>query len=1557
MSKHSSADDQGDQRSRQGSPRRSASPATGADVAAPRRSTADSDGAEGGLYRATDEHDACGVGFVAHVKGRRSRAIVRDALTLLVNLEHRGASGSDPDTGDGAGILVQMPDRFLRAVTGLPLPEAGAYGAGLVFLPHEPDARALLRDLIERIAAEEGHAVLGWRDVPTNLAAIGRNAAAVAPAFAQVFIGRSAALDGPDAGARFERALYVIRKRIEHAVQDPAVPVQARRAFYVVSLSARTLTYKGMLTASQLGPMFPDLAHPDLESALALVHQRFSTNTFPSWPLAHPYRFVAHNGEINTLQGNVNWMRAREGLLRSSVFGADLAKVLPVITPGGSDTASFDNVLEFLVMAGRPLAHAVLMMIPEPWVGNPGMDPAVRAFYEYHSSLMEPWDGPASICFTDGIRIGAVLDRNGLRPSRYCITADDRVILASETGVLDLPADQIVRKDRLRPGKMLLIDTGAGRIIGDEELKRGLAAEQPYGEWLRTHLVDIEQLPSAFAERPDHQTVLRRQQAFGYTHEDLRLILTPMAIGGEEPIGSMGSDTALAVLSERPRLLYDYFAQLFAQVTNPPLDAIREELVTSMASTIGPEGNLLEAAPEACRQIRIEYPILHNDQVAKLRHLPPGSPFRSTTLPLHSNPEEDGPGLERAMDALCRKASQAVEAGYGILILSDRGVDAAHAPIPSLLATAGVHHHLVRTGARTRCGLLVESGDAREVHHVALLLAYGAGAVNPYLAFESLHDLLRQGLLPGVTHDAAVLRYIKALNKGVLKVMSKMGISTLQSYCGAQIVEAVGLDQAFVDRYFTGTTSRLGGIGLGEVSEEVRRRHARAFGPRPAGPAELDSGGEYQWRRDGEIHLFNPETVFKLQHATRTRRFEIFKEYTRLVDDQSRQRATLRGLFRFRPLGPAVPIDEIEPVTAILRRFSTGAMSFGSISQEAHETLAIAMNRMGAKSNTGEGGEDPARNVPDANGDSRRSAIKQVASGRFGVTSEYLVNADDLQIKMAQGAKPGEGGQLPGHKVYPWIARVRHSTPGVGLISPPPHHDIYSIEDLAQLIFDLKNANPRARVHVKLVAESGVGTVAAGVAKAHADVVLISGHDGGTGASPLTSLKHAGVPWEIGLAETQQVLLRNQLRDRIVVQADGQLKTGRDVVVAALLGAEEFGFATAPLVVMGCVMMRVCHLNTCPVGIATQDPELRKTFTGTPEFVETFFQFIAQEVRELMAELGVRTVDELVGRTDALDVAAATGHWKAAGLDLTPLLHQPPLAAGTPRRATRGQDAGLSTVLDRTLIARAAPALERQIPVEIAVPIRNTDRTIGTLLGYEVTARYGGRGLPDDTIHVSATGSAGQSFGAFVPRGITLTLEGDANDYVAKGLSGGRVVVRPPRDARFVAEESVIVGNVSLYGATSGEVFIRGVAGERFAVRNSGAHAVVEGVGDHGCEYMTGGRVIVLGPTGRNFAAGMSGGLACVFDGDGGFAARCNPAMVDLEPLADEDEVALVHELLARHAVLTGSTVAARVLGDWPAALARFVAVVPRDFKRVRAAEARARAEARPPAFSDLVGA
>jgi glutamate synthase domain-containing protein 2/glutamate synthase domain-containing protein 1/glutamate synthase domain-containing protein 3 len=1512
-----------------------------------------------GLYRPCDEHDSCGVGFVAHIKGQRSHQIIRQALDLLINLEHRGACGADPNTGDGAGILVQMPDRFFRRVLPFRLPPAGTYGAGLVFLPRDDGARGAVRSLIGRVVREEGQRLLGWREVPIDLECVGLSAAAAAPVFEQIFIGGP----GPSGGAAyrefdrgaFERKLYVIRKRIESGVERIGLTGDSLKDFCVVSLSSRTLIYKGMLTASQIEGMFPDLSDAALESALALVHQRFSTNTFPSWPLAHPYRLVAHNGEINTLRGNINWMQAREGLLRSTRFGEDLQKVLPVIRSGGSDTATFDNVLEFLVMGGRSLPHAILMMIPEPWAGNAAMDPAIRAFYEYHSSLMEPWDGPASIAFTDGSVIGAMLDRNGLRPSRYCVTKDNLVIMASEVGVLDIPPEEIVRKDRLRPGRMLLVDTAAGRIVSDDEIKRSLAAEHPYGDWIRQHLVDVDDLPSACAERPDHPTVVKRQQAFGYTQEDLRLLLTPMALTGEEPVGSMGTDTALAILSDRPRLLYDYFKQLFAQVTNPPLDAIREELVTSMASTIGPEANLLEPEPQACRQIKIEYPILHNDQVAKLRHLPPNSPFRSTTIPLLYNPDEDGPGLERAMASLCRKASQAVSAGYGILILSDRGVDVTHAPIPSLLATAGVHHHLVREGSRTKCGLLIETGEAREVHHVALLLGYGAGAVNPYLAFETLHDLVRQGLVPDTTDHQAVMRYVRALNKGVLKVMSKMGISTLQSYCGAQIFEAVGLDHEFVQQYFTSTASRIGGIGLATISQEVRRRHARAFGRRSSATSELESGGEYQWRRDGEFHLFNPDTVFRLQHATRSGQYRIFKEYTRLVDDQSQQRATLRGLFTLKPTGSPVPLHEVEPVEVILRRFSTGAMSYGSISQEAHETLAIAMNRLGAKSNTGEGGEDPARYVPDVNGDSRRSAIKQVASGRFGVTSEYLVNADDLQIKMAQGAKPGEGGQLPGHKVYPWIARVRHSTPGVGLISPPPHHDIYSIEDLAQLIFDLKNANPEARVHVKLVAEVGVGTVAAGVAKAHADVVLISGHDGGTGASPLTSLKHAGVPWELGLAETQQVLLLNRLRDRIVVQVDGQMKTGRDVVVAALLGAEEFGFATAPLVVMGCVMMRVCHLNTCPVGIATQDPKLREKFSGKPEFVQTFFRFVAEEVRELMASLGFRTINEMVGRAECLDFEAAAEHWKASGLDLAPLLHVPELPSYAARRAVQQQDAGLDRVLDRWLVTRAAAALERREPVEIVTTIRNTDRTAGTLLGHAVTKRHGGAGLPDDTIKVSFSGAAGQSFGAFLPRGITLTLEGEANDFVGKGLSGGRIVVRPPRSAMFVAEENIIIGNVSLYGATSGDAYIRGVAGERFAVRNSGAQAVVEGVGDHGCEYMTGGRVLVLGRTGRNFAAGMSGGMAYVLDLDGSFALNFNIEMVDLDRLQDQEELHKVHELIARHIALTGSVVGDRVLQAWPAMQHKLVAVMPREFKRIRAAAAPPAASS--PTFGNLVGA
>jgi glutamate synthase (NADPH/NADH) large chain len=1519
-----------------------------------------------GLYDPRYEHDACGVGFIAHIKGRKSHGIVTEALRLLVNLLHRGACGCEVNTGDGAGILIQMPDRFFRKEAsrlGMALPPERGYGAGLVFLPRHPALREQIESMFERIVIEEGQLMLGWRDVPTDNRAVGPSARAVEPVFKQIFIKRGGALPAPGASlegdAQFERKLYVIRKRIEHAVDCLEIPpalTEEKRFFFVVGLSSNTLIYKGMLTADQMGPMFPDLTDPDIESALALVHQRFSTNTFPSWPLAHPYRYIAHNGEINTLRGNINWMKAREALLQSNVLGHDLKRILPIIREGGSDTAIFDNVLELLVMAGRSLPHAVLMMIPEPWQNHETMSPARRAFYEYHASLMEPWDGPASIAFTDGTVIGAVLDRNGLRPSRYYVTNDDLVIMASEVGVLDVPPENVLLKERLHPGRVLLVDTGKGRIISDEEIKEQLAREQPYADWLQTHLLAIEDLPEApFLPPPDHQTVLQRQQAFGYTQEDVTLLLAPMARTGEEPLGSMGTDTPLAALSERPRPLYDYFKQLFAQVTNPPLDAIREELVTSMESTIGPERNLLEPEPESCRQINIRYPIIDNDQLAKLRHINL-SGFRSVTLPMIYDPREGGAALERAMDRLRAQASAAVRAGNTILILSDRGVNERCAPIPSLLATAGVHHHLVREGTRTRCALLLESGDAREVHHVALLIGYGAGAVNPYLAFETLDDMIEQRVVEGVTRERARANYIRALNKGILKVMSKMGISTLQSYCGAQIFEAIGLEQSFVDRYFTWTASRIGGIGIGVIAREVQCRHERAFPARPLAPADLDSGGEYRWRREGELHLFNPETVQKLQHATRTNQYAVYRDYTNVVNDQSRALGTLRGLLAFKPAGAPVPIEEVEPVEAILRRFATGAMSYGSISQEAHETLAIAMNRLGGKSNTGEGGEDPARYRRDANGDWRRSAIKQVASGRFGVTSEYLVNADDLQIKMAQGAKPGEGGQLPGHKVYPWIAKVRHSTPGVTLISPPPHHDIYSIEDLAQLVHDLKNANPLARVHVKLVAEVGVGTVAAGVSKAHADVVLISGHDGGTGASPLTAIKHSGIPWEIGLAETQQVLLLNRLRDRIVVQVDGQLKTGRDVVVAALLGAEEFGFATAALVVSGCIMMRVCHLNTCPVGVATQDPELRKKFNGKPEFVENYFRFVAQDVRELMAELGFRTMNEMIGRVDRLEMRPAVAHWKAKGVDLSRVLYQPEVPDGAARHAVRAQDHGLERALDVDLISRAGRALEHREPVEIHLPIRNVNRTVGTMLGFEITRRYGGSGLPDDTIRIHFAGSAGQSFGAFLPRGVTMLLEGDSNDYWGKGLSGGKLAVFPPRQATFAAEDNVIIGNVSLYGATGGEAYVRGIAGERFAVRNSGASAVVEGVGDHGCEYMTAGRVVVLGRTGRNFAAGMSGGIAYVFDADSNFRSRCNPDMVEVDDLTELDDRVLVHALLRRHWSFTGSPVAGHLIEHWEAARSQFVRVIPRDYKRVMQAEARARAESREPAFSELVG-
>ncbi len=1484
-----------------------------------------------GLYDPRFEHDACGVSFVVDMMGRASHGLVRTALDALCNLDHRGASGAEANTGDGAGILLQVPDRFLRSVVGFSLPKQGAYGVGLAFLPGEhTDAEKTIAD-IERIAGEEELRVLGWREVPIDASPVGPTARAVMPAFRQIFVDAS---DGA-AGIALDRKLFVMRKRCEHEIA-------AERAVYFPSLSSRTLVYKGMLTTPQLGEFFPDLGDARLESALVLVHSRFSTNTFPSWPLAHPYRYLAHNGEINTLQGNRNWLRAREALMETPLI-PELERAFPIATPGASDTATFDECLELLHLAGRPIWHAVLMMIPEAWENHATMANDRRDFYRYHASLMEPWDGPASIAFTDGTVVGAVLDRNGLRPSRYWVTSDNLVIMASETGVVDVDPGTVVQKGRLQPGRMFLVDTAKGRIVDDDEIKAELAAERPYREWLAKGLVHLDELPLRDHVVYTHQSVVRRQVTFGYTHEELKLLVAPMARNGAEAIGSMGTDTPIAVLSTRPRLLFDYFAQLFAQVTNPPLDAIREELVTSLAATIGPEANLLDPQPSSCRQVELPFPIIDNDELAKLIHIDHDGDqpeFAAHVISGLFRVAGGGAALREALDRARDEASLAIAQGKRILVLSDRDSNAEWAPIPSLLFTSAVHHHLIREKTRTQVGLLVEAGDAREVHHMALLLGYGAGAVNPYLAFESIEDLVAQGLygMGGLDPALATRKYIKAAGKGVLKVMSKMGISTIASYRGAQVFEAIGLGYDLVDEYFTGTVSRLGGIGLDELAEEVGRRHALAYPDRPDERAhrDIELGGEYQWRREGEFHLFNPETVFKLQHATRAKRYDVYKEYTSRVDEQAARLATLRGLFRFKEgARPPVPIDEVEPVESIVKRFATGAMSYGSISKEAHETLAIAMNRIGGKSNTGEGGEDADRYHPDANGDFRRSAVKQVASGRFGVTSEYLVNADDLQIKMAQGAKPGEGGQLPGHKVYPWIAKTRYSTPGVGLISPPPHHDIYSIEDIKQLIHDLKNSNPSARVHVKLVAEVGVGTVAAGVAKAHSDVVLISGHDGGTGASPLTSIKHAGAPWELGVAETQQTLVKNGLRDRIVVQCDGQLKTGRDVVIAALLGAEEFGFATAPLVVSGCVMMRVCHLDTCPVGIATQNPELRKRFSGKPEFVVNFFEFLGEEVREHLAALGFRSIAEAVGHAEMLDVQAAVDHWKAHGLDLAPIL----AVADNPYEGqdlycTKEQDHGLDRALDQELIARARPAIELGERVEIDLPVRNVNRTVGTLLGSAVTRQWGGAGLPVNTIDVHLRGSAGQSFGAFVPRGITMRLEGDANDYAAKGLSGGTVVVYPDREAPFVAEENVIIGNVALYGATSGEAYFRGVAGERFCVRNSGATAVVEGVGDHCCEYMTGGRTVVLGPTGRNFAAGMSGGVALVYDPIGSFGSLVNYEMVELEPLDDEDREWL-RATVERHRELTGSQLAERLLEQWESEVEAFRKVMPRDYSRV----------------------
>ena len=1483
-----------------------------------------------GLYDPANEHDACGVAMVATLNKLPTHEIVSKALTALRNLEHRGASGAEVDSGDGAGILIQIPDKFYRSVVNFDLPKASEYATGIFFVkPGETG----YQESIEKIAKEEGLKVLGWRDVPINSKSLGKTAISVMPEFKQIFI--SGGKNEND--LVLERMAFCLRKRVEHTL-----PI------YISSLSSRTIVYKGMLTTGQLEEFFPDLSNSLVESPMALVHSRFSTNTFPSWPLAHPYRFIAHNGEINTVKGNRNWMRARETLLESELIPGDLKRLFPIVNESGSDSASFDEVLELLYLGGRSLPHSILMMIPEAWENHTTMSQERKDFYAFHSALMEPWDGPACVTFTDGKQVGAVLDRNGLRPSRFWVTDDGLVVLASEVGVLDFPPEKIIRKGRLQPGKMFLVDIQEGRIIEDDEIKQSLATAAPYSKWLSDGLVRLSDLPAREHIVYPHSSVVRRQRAFGYTEEEIRMIITPMAKNGAEPLGSMGTDTPIAALSTKPRLLFDYFAQLFAQVTNPPLDAIREELVTSLGASIGPEHNLLDPGPDSCKQISLQFPVIDNDELAKIINVnvdgdQPG--FVCHVVRGLFKTAGGGKSLVARINEIRAEISKAISEGARIIVLSDRDGDAENAPIPSLLLTAAVHHHLIREKTRTQVGLVVESGEVREVHHVALLIGFGAAAINPYLAMESAEDLVRQGVITGITPEKAVRNLIKSLGKGVLKVMSKMGVSTIASYTGAQIFEAIGLSKEVVDEYFVGVTSRLGGVGIDVIAQETIKRHHIAYPPggEIPGAKKLQIGGEYQWRREGEPHLFDPETVFTLQHATRSKRFDVFKRYTERVDNQSRRLMTLRGLFDFKKdMRKPIPIEEVEPISEILKRFATGAMSLGSISQEAHETLAIAMNRIGGKSNTGEGGEDPARNIPDSNGDLRRSAIKQVASGRFGVTSEYLVNADDIQIKMAQGAKPGEGGQLPGNKVYPWIAKIRYSTPGVGLISPPPHHDIYSIEDLAQLIHDLKNANNSARVHVKLVAEVGVGTVAAGVSKAHADVVLISGHDGGTGASPLTSLKHAGAPWELGLAETQQTLMLNGLRDRIVVQVDGQMKTGRDVLIAALLGAEEFGFATAPLVVSGCVMMRVCHLDTCPVGVASQNPELRKKFTGKPEFVETFFEYIAEEVRQLLAELGFKKLEDAIGQVELLDTKSAIDHWKANGLDLSPLLIAP--KDNSPRRNLTKQDHGLVNALDNELIKLSAEALNKATPVRLEMPVRNVNRTVGTMLGAEITRKYGGSGLPADTIDITFHGSAGQSFGAFVPSGLTLRLYGDSNDYVGKGLSGGRVIIRPDEKAKFSSSANVIAGNVIGYGATSGEIMIAGVVGERFCVRNSGATAIVEGVGDHGCEYMTGGTVLVLGNTGRNFAAGMSGGRAFVLDLD---VRLVNTEMVDILALpGDQEEIIKSH--ISKFYAETGSKIAGELIKDWESAKKRISMVMPRDYARVLDVMAKAQREGLP---------
>ena len=1486
-----------------------------------------------GLYDPSFEHDACGVGMVCNLKGVKSHDVVHKALQILQNLSHRGACGCDETTGDGAGILMQMPDKFLRKVSsdlGFTLPEDTAYASGLVFLPRDPTERTFCMDLFQRVIREEGQEFLGWRNVAQHNEVLGDIARAVEPDIHQIFIGRGKGIKDQ---AHFERKLFVLRKVLERAIRESGL--KEKKFFYVPSLSSRTIVYKGLMLADQIEPFLPDLTDPDLQSAMALVHQRYSTNTFPTWDLAQPFRFICHNGEINTLRGNVNWITARQRLFHSPLFGNDLQKLFPIATPGASDSAILDNVVELLYHGGRSLPHVMSMLIPEAWQNHATMSDEKKAFYQYHACLSEPWDGPASIPFSDGTCVGAVLDRNGLRPSRYTVTKDGFVIMGSETGVLEVDPANVAQKGRLQPGRMFLVDMSKGRIVEDEEVKHEMAARKPYRTWLNKHLVTLDTLPPLAKPLPELSDVLKvLQNLFGYTLEDLRIVMAPMAKSGIEATGSMGVDTPIAVLSDRPQLLYSYFKQLFAQVTNPPLDAIREELVTSMGTSIGGARNLLEETPEHCHQLKLPQPILTNEDLERIREIEDVG-ISSITLPAVFEPAGGGAALEAAMEGLYSAAEAAILGGHEIIILSDRTAGSEMAPIPALLACSGVHHHLIRTGLRQRCGLVIESGEPREVHHFATLFGYGASAINPYLAFETLHDMVEQKMLD-VDYPTAKKNFIKAANKGVLKVMSKMGISTLQSYKGAQQFEAVGLSSSVVEKYFTWTATRIEGANIETIALEAKRRHERAYPPvQVPETLDLDVGGLYQWRRTGERHMLTPLVIAKLQQATRENKLNTYEEYAKLVNDQTRELNTLRGLLDFKPSDRSIPLDQVEPWTEIVKRFKTGAMSYGSISQEAHETLAIAMNRIGGKSNSGEGGEDADRFVRDANGDWRNSAIKQVASGRFGVTSNYLANASELQIKMAQGAKPGEGGQLPAEKVYPWIAKTRHSTPYVQLISPPPHHDIYSIEDLAQLIHDLKNSNPEARISVKLVSEVGVGTVAAGVSKGKADVVLISGYDGGTGASPETSLKHTGLPWELGLSETHQTLVLNNLRSRIVVECDGKLLTGRDVAIACLLGAEEFGFSTAPLITAGCIMMRVCHLNTCPVGIATQDPELRKKFSGKPEHVINFFYFVAEELRKIMAQLGYRTIAEMVGHVERLDSRKAVAHWKANGLDLTRILHAPDVTADVGRYCTQKQNHNLDKALDHELIAKAKPALERGEKVEFEQRIRNVNRTVGTMLSYQISKKYGEPGLPNDTIVIHAKGSCGQSFSAFGAHGITFDIEGDANDYFGKGLSGAKLIIKPPKTATFVPEDNIIVGNVAFYGAIKGEAYIRGLAGERFAVRNSGVKTVVEGVGDHGCEYMTGGLVVVLGRTGRNFAAGMSGGVAYVLDEQGDFAKnRCNMEMVGLETLVDAKEIAVVRGLVENHLKLTGSTVAKRVLDQWTQLLPKFVKIMPTDYKK-----------------------